>query len=62
MIPVLHNTHWPMGFTSTLTNLRLATCETPKLYNGLGRDVEYTLNISMAFWSSGVARMKATSG
>ena len=34
-------------------------CKTPKLYNGLGRDVEYTLNIPMTFWSSGVAHIKA---
>jgi hypothetical protein len=24
----------------------VVVCETPKLYNGLGRDVEYTVNMS----------------
>ena len=37
----------------------VVVCETPRLFNGLGRDVEYTLHISMTFWSSGVAYIKA---
>jgi hypothetical protein len=37
----------------------VVVCETPRLFSGLGRDIEYTYPHLYDFWSSGVAYMKA---